>query len=100
MIRKLLLCLIVTWLGANTPALSQSGVISTDSIDVIAKARYDSVSKSHRSLFGENFRKEWAAPTKVRVIKISEIHGGLTPIARGGGHQTRSLRLKDNSGKE
>ncbi|NEU07432.1 BamA/TamA family outer membrane protein [Flavihumibacter sp. R14] len=100
MIRKLLLCLILTWLCANTPALSQSGVISTDSIDVRAKARYDSVSKSHRSLFGENFRKEWAAPTRVQVIKISETHGGLTPIERGGGHQTRSLRLKDKSGKE
>ena len=35
-----------------------------DSITVQAHASYDSVSRMHRSLFGENYRKEWAAPTK------------------------------------
>ena len=100
MIRKLLLCLAFALLALCPCAFSQSGVVMSDSIEVSAKARYDSVSRTHRSLFGENFRKEWAAPTRVQVIKISEILGGLTPTQRGGGHQTRSLRLKDKNGKE
>ena len=71
-----------------------------DSITVQAHPKYDSVSGWHRSIFGENYRKEWAAPTTLPVIKISEIKGGLTPTERGGGHQSFSLRLKDKDGKE
>lgn len=74
--------------------------ISGDSIRVSAYAKYDSVKDLHRTLFGENYRKEWAAKAKLPVIKISELKGGLSPIKRGGGHQTLSLRLKDKDGKE
>ncbi|GAB2836711.1 BamA/TamA family outer membrane protein [Ferruginibacter profundus] len=71
-----------------------------DSILVQANAAYDKVSKLHRKIFGENYRKEWSAKTKLPVIKLSEIKGGLTPVQRGGGHQSLSLRLQDSTGKE
>lgn len=71
-----------------------------DSVFVKANAGYDSVSNFHRTLFGENYRKEWSSETKLPVIKISEIKGGLIPVQRGGGHQSYSLRLKDKTGKE
>ncbi len=71
-----------------------------DSISVAAHPQYDSVSRLHRFFLGENYRKEWAAPVLLPVIKISEIKGGLTPVQRGGGHQTRSLRLVDKNGVE
>lgn len=70
----------------------------TDSAVIKAHPTYDSVSNMHRRMFGENFRKEWAAPVKLPVIKLSE--RGLIPLQRGGGHQTRSLRLKDANGNE
>ncbi|WP_205508972.1 BamA/TamA family outer membrane protein [Longitalea arenae] len=70
----------------------------TDSAIAQAHPSYDSVTRMHRRLFGENFRKEWAAPVKLPVIKLSE--RGLTILQRGGGKQTRSLRLKDASGRE
>jgi hypothetical protein len=70
----------------------------TDSAIVKAHPSYDSVTNWHRRLFGENFRKEWAAPVKLPLISVSE--RGLTPLQRGGGHQTRSLRLKDAKGRE
>lgn len=70
----------------------------TDSAVIKAHPSYDSVSNMHRRMFGENFRKEWAAPVKLPVIKLSE--RGLIPLQRGGGHQTRSLRLKDANGNE
>jgi len=75
-------------------------VTQQDSATVQANAGYDSVSGIHRTLFGENYRREWAAPTTLPVIKISVIKGGLTPLQRGGGHQSKSLRLKDKDGKE
>jgi len=74
--------------------------ITADSLSAVAHADFDKVSKLHRIFFGENYRKEWAAETKLPVIRISEIRGGLTPIRRGGGHQTHSLRLKDSNGSE
>lgn len=75
-------------------------VMQQDSVVVQAHADYDSVSGIHRALFGENYRKEWATPTTLPVIKISLVKGGLTPLQRGGGHQSKSLRLKDKNGKE
>lgn len=51
-------------------------------------------------LMGKNYRKEWAQPIRVPVIDLSKELGGLTPIKRGGGHQTKSLRLKDSSGRQ
>lgn len=74
--------------------------ITTDSVSAIAHAGFDKVSKLKRTFFGENYRKEWAAETKLPVIRISEIQGGLTPERRGGGHQTFSLRLRDTSDNE
>lgn len=67
---------------------------------VKAHEPYGHVSKLHKKIFGENYRMEWAAAAQLPVLKISEINGGLTPIQRGGGHQSQSLRLKDSSGKE
>ena len=74
--------------------------MESDSTVVRANPKYDEVGGFHRWLFGENYRKEWAAPTKVPVIRVSEVAGGLKPIKRGGGMQTISLRLADSTGKQ
>lgn len=76
-------------------ALSQA-----DSIYTQANPIYDSVGNFHRKLFGENYRKEWAANTEVPIIRVSSFKGGLTPLKRGGGMQTVSLRMEDKTGKE
>ncbi len=49
---------------------------------------------------GSNYRKEWNAPITVPVLYLSKEHGGLTPVKRGGGKQTKSLRLEDASGRQ
>jgi len=54
-----------------------------------------------RSFFmGSNYRTEWMTPVKAPVIDLSAEHGGLTPVKRGGGKQTRSLRLQDPQGRQ
>ncbi|WP_256012758.1 BamA/TamA family outer membrane protein [Desertivirga xinjiangensis] len=83
-----------------TLILHASTSFAQDSVIVKAHASYNKPGKFHRKLFGENYREEWAADTKVPIIKISELNGGLTPTRRGGGHQSHSLRLKDKQGKE
>jgi hypothetical protein len=62
--------------------------------------KYDLTGKFHRKLFGENYRKEWAVPTRLPLIRISTFQGGLTPLQRGGGMQSNSLRLVDKNGNE
>ncbi|MDR3711755.1 MAG: BamA/TamA family outer membrane protein [Puia sp.] len=84
--------------GAN--ARTESAGTGTDSITIRANPAYDKVGRFHRKLFGENFRKEWAAGTVVPVIRISAFQGGLRPLQRGGGMQSTSLRLEDKTGRE
>jgi hypothetical protein len=75
-----------------------TGIATAQDTIIQAKPEYNTVGRGHRKIFGENYRKEWAAPTQVPVIKISE--KGLTPSELGGGKQTKSLRLKDAQGRE
>lgn len=82
------------------PVLRTNKPITVDSIIIKARPEYDRVSSLHRKLYGENYRKEWAAPVKLPVIKVSSFKGGLTPIRYGSVHQTKSLLLKDVNGKQ
>ena len=49
---------------------------------------------------GSNYRKEWNTKVTVPVIDLSTAFGGLTPVKKGGGKQTRSLRMEDPNGRE
>ena len=49
---------------------------------------------------GDNYRREWKAPIRVPVINLATEKGGLTPVKKGGGKQTRSLRLEAANGDE
>lgn len=70
-----------------------------DSVTVVASSKFKS-GGLRNLMFGKNYRKEWKAPVKVKVINLSTVYGGLTPTKLGGGHQTKSLRLKNKEGKE
>jgi hypothetical protein len=74
--------------------------IKNDSITIAVAPEYDKVGKLHRTLFGENYRKLWAVPVKIRVFRLQKEKGGLTILQTGGGLQTKSLRLRDPSGQE
>ncbi len=53
----------------------------------------------HEIFFGEHWRELWATPIEVPVLDLNEYAGGLTPLKRGGGFQTKSLHFKANNGK-
>ncbi|MEO6547141.1 MAG: BamA/TamA family outer membrane protein [Ferruginibacter sp.] len=75
-----------------------SKVVDGDSIKIQLNSGFDHVSKLHRSLFGENYRKVWAMETTIPVLRISAIP--LAPKELGGGMQTHSLRLVDKDKNE
>ncbi len=78
-------------------AASQSNA-QTDS--VASKAGTFSTSGGRYFWMGSNYRKEWNTPVKAQVLNLATEKGGLTPIKKGGGKQTKSLRLEDASGRE
>lgn len=51
-------------------------------------------------VLGKNYRKEWATELEAPVFDIGKEHGGLKIVQRGGGMQTRSLRMEDSNGKQ
>lgn len=65
-----------------------------------ADAQYDKAGSFQRFLLGSNYRKVWATPLTFPVFDLHKEKGGLTILKRGGGKQTRSLRLEDKSGQE
>ena len=66
----------------------------TDSVVVrVASDQYE-VGKLQRFLKGENYRKEWNTGVPFRVFDIEQEHGGLKILKRGGGQQTKSVRLE------
>ena len=52
------------------------------------------------ALWGSHYRTDYLAPIKLKTALLDTLYGGLTPVRKGGGHQTNSLRLKDKSGSE
>lgn len=51
-------------------------------------------------LLGREYRRLWATPVSVPVLDLAHYAGGLTPVSRGGGQQTTSLRLRAADGRE
>ena len=49
---------------------------------------------------GDTYRELYTKTIKAKVALLDTLYGGLTPMRKGGGVQTKSLRLKDKDGKE
>ena len=56
--------------------------------------------KARSFFFGEGYRKEWYQGLTVPVLDISKEKGGLEVLKRGGGNQTKSLRMEADDGKQ
>ncbi|PIB38235.1 metallophosphoesterase [Maribacter sp. 4G9] len=53
-----------------------------------------------KAIWGERYRKYYGREVTAPVVYIDTLFGGLTPVKKGGGHQSKSLRLRHASGKE
>lgn len=70
-----------------------------DSVSVMASDKFQA-GGLRKFLIGKNYRPEWGTNVKAPVLNIGKENGGMKIIRRGGGHQTKSLRLEDPTGKE
>src|SRR5258708_1789022 len=50
--------------------------------------------------WGKHWRDEWLLPLSFPVFDWDTAAGGVTPLKKGGGHETKSLRVKGKDGKE
>lgn len=76
------------------PALAQR-----DSATVVAGSEY-AASPNRLWLLGRSYRDLWTVPVQVPVLQLRSFAGGLAPVRRGGGNQTRSLRFRGADGRE
>lgn len=57
-------------------------------------------SSFYQWLWGANYRKEWTTPVTFPVAKLDTLRGGIVKYKTGGGHQSKSLHLKNKEDKE
>jgi hypothetical protein len=53
-----------------------------------------------KTVWGDHYRKVYGTDVTAKVVLLDTLYGGLTVERAGGGHQTRSLRLKDKKGRD
>ncbi len=56
--------------------------------------------KFYKYIWGERYRKQYGTKVKAKKVRLDTLFGGLKPIRKGGGHQSKSLRLEDKDGRE
>jgi hypothetical protein len=68
-------------------------------IPIAAGPQYDA-GWLHRLFFGRHYRDLWSTPIDAPVLDMGSFAGGLRVTQRGGGEQTKSIRLEGADGKE
>lgn len=55
---------------------------------------------SYKFFWGDRYRKYYGTEVKAPTVSLDTLFGGLEPVRKGGGNQSKSLRLKDKDGRE
>ncbi len=97
-------------LTAFVALLALPGLAASQSEGAVERSRPESVTVTpgaayaagglHRFLFGDHYRDLWTTPIRVEVLDLQRFAGGLTPVKRGGGKQTKSLRFDGADGRQ
>jgi hypothetical protein len=54
----------------------------------------------HELMLGREYRSLWTTPISVAILDLGSFAGGLHPVSKGGGFQTKSLLLAGADGRE
>ena len=57
-------------------------------------------SKLFKTIWGERYREVYATKVAAPTVDLDTLFGGLKVVRKGGGHQSKSLRLVNREGKE
>ena len=77
--------------GTDFPATVEASVYTEDEIDK---------SGFFKTIWGERYRKYYGTKVTAPTVNLDTLFGGVVPVKKGGGHQSKSLRLRDKEGKE
>ncbi|NQU88327.1 MAG: metallophosphoesterase, partial [Mariniphaga sp.] len=72
----------------------------SDSIVYVEISKIYEAGKFRRHMMGDNYREVWNTKVNFPVFDIGTEKGGLSIIKRGGGMQTRSIRMENQDGKQ
>jgi hypothetical protein len=97
--RAVLSLLFSTLPVATAESQSSTDTSANETTRVAPGPQYDS-GWLHRLFFGSHYRDLWATPIEAPVLDLNTFAGGLKVTRRGGGEQTKSLRLQGADGKE
>src|SRR5258708_15871132 len=54
----------------------------------------------HRWLWGDDYRALWTRPTRVEPLDLQAVAGGLAPVKRVGGRETKALAMRGADGRD
>ncbi|MFS4468631.1 metallophosphoesterase [Maribacter sp. 2210JD10-5] len=57
-------------------------------------------SKLFQRFWGKRYREYYSRKIEAPTVLLDTLYGGLVPVKMGGGHQSKSLRLRDKQGRE
>lgn len=75
----------------NTKAYTSASVYSEEETDASGFKKF---------IWGERYRKAYSTRVNVPNVKLDTLFGGLIPVKKGGGNQSKSLRLEDKNGTQ
>src|SRR2546425_975959 len=84
---------------APAPTTGQGAVLPPPRTITLAAGPEYRAGWLHQVLFGRHYRDLWTTSIEVEVLDLAAFAGGLTPLRRGGGGQTRALRLAGADGR-
>ncbi len=85
--------------GLNT--IFPESMTSAHAGDVVAVAGEEYAAGGLKKLFfGQHYRTTWTEPVSTRYLDLDNVFDGLTPVKRGGGRQTTSLKFRAGNGCE
>ncbi|MGD1945802.1 MAG: BamA/TamA family outer membrane protein [Croceivirga sp.] len=54
----------------------------------------------YKWVWGDRYRKYYNTKVKAPTVTLDTLYGGLTPVRKGGGNQSKSLRLQHKDGRQ
>ncbi|NRD21786.1 metallophosphoesterase [Winogradskyella litoriviva] len=75
----------------NYASHTLASIYSEDETDVSGFGKF---------IWGERYRKQYSTKVKAPNVSLDTLFGGLIPVKKGGGNQSKSLRLEDKNGTQ
>ncbi len=77
--------------GTDFPKTVKASIYTAEEIDK---------SGFFKMIWGDRYRKYYGTKVTVPTVNLDTLMGGLEPVKKGGGHQSKSLRLQRKDGRE